>query len=596
MNTVDMDLHAVLNAVIAAVEREGRLLLEEFTRAQGPRGRHATAPVDTEIEERLHAVLVALVPAAFVGEETEPAPGTLAGWTWLVDPHDGTRQFLQARRGSAISVGLVCDGVAVLGVVHCPNAPDIGSDTVAWAEGCGPVLRNGEPVRARFTGRSLGAREIVWATASAAERPATYARAAAPARFVAMPSIAYRLARAAGGDGVAAVSLHSVSEYDIAAGAALVRGAGGVVLDAAGSPIVFTGLPGARVSACFAGAGEAALALARFDWSALEREPKRPPRVQTGFPVLADEARRARAQGCLLGQVIGDSLGSLVEFRPAAEIVQAFPGGVRELADGGAWGAMAGQPTDDSELAIALGRALLREHGFDVHAVRLAYRHWLASGPFDISAATRRGLADEPDQASESNGSLMRVSPIGVWAAGRPSLAAGAARDDSRLTHPNAVCVEACAAYCAAVAAGVGGGSRQAMIAAALDAAAPQVPAVRAAIERAVGGERPADFQTRQDWVLIALQEAFFQLAHAAGFEEGLVATVGAGGDADTNGAIAGALMGALHGSRALPRRWILPVLSCRPAAEADAFRPRPMDYWPDDILELAEALAKLAP
>jgi ADP-ribosyl-[dinitrogen reductase] hydrolase len=588
----------VLRGVVQAVEEEGEQLRAEFFRPDGPRGKGGSAPIDTEIEERLRTKLQALVPCAFAGEETGVTAATKPSqdeWLWLVDPHDGTYEFLQGRRGSAISVALLKNKLPVLGVISSPLAPDRGRDTIAWAEGA-PLSRNGRPIEVDLSRRRLPPGDLVWATGSSAARPASYSSGVHPARFVAMPSIAYRMARVAAGDGSAAMTIHAVNEYDVAAGMALIRAARGVVLDAQGHEVVLAGDPQARVSGCFAGAREAAEALAAFSWKVVEEEPRRPSRVTLGFPRRPDEARFARAAGCLLGQVIGDSLGSLVEFRPAVEIAQAFPGGVRELADGGAWGAMAGQPTDDSELAIALARALLREHGFDVHAVRLAYRHWLASGPFDISAATRRGLADEPDRTSESNGSLMRVSPIGVWAAGRPSLAAGAARDDSRLTHPNAVCVEACAAYCAAVAAGVGGGSRQAMIAAALDAAAPQVPAVRAAIERAVGGERPADFQTRQDWVLIALQEAFFQLAHAAGFEEGLVATVGAGGDADTNGAIAGALMGALHGSRALPRRWILPVLSCRPAAEADAFRPRPMDYWPDDILELAEALAKLAP
>jgi hypothetical protein len=101
----------------------------------------------------------------------------------------------------------------------------------------------------------------------------------------------------------------------------------------------------------------------------------------------------------------------------------------------------------------------------------------------------------------------------------------------------------------------------------------------------------PTDFENQQGWVLTALQNAFFRLRNAESLEEGLVATVGCGGDTDTNAAIAGALLGALHGRNAFPSRWILPVLACRPLAEAGAPRPRPMEYWPDDILELAEAL-----
>ena len=49
------------------------------------------------------------------------------------------------------------------------------------------------------------------------------------------------------------------------------------------------------------------------------------------------EAILARAQGCLLGQLAGDALGSLVEFQSPEEIRQAYPNGVRELADGGTW-------------------------------------------------------------------------------------------------------------------------------------------------------------------------------------------------------------------------------------------------------------------
>jgi ADP-ribosyl-[dinitrogen reductase] hydrolase len=94
---------------------------------------------------------------------------------------------------------------------------------------------------------------------------------------------------------------------------------------------------------------------------------------------------------------------------------------------------------------------------------------------------------------------------------------------------------------------------------------------------------------------LIALQNALHKLFHSGSFEEALISTVGYGGDTDTNAAIAGALLGAAHGREAIPPRWILPVLACRPMAEAGALRPRPMEFWPDDVLELAEALLLLS-
>jgi ADP-ribosyl-[dinitrogen reductase] hydrolase len=68
------------------------------------------------------------------------------------------------------------------------------------------------------------------------------------------------------------------------------------------------------------------------------------------------------------------------------------------------------------------------------------------------------------------------------------------------------------------------------------------------------------------------------------------VATVRRGGDTDTNAAIAGALLGAVHGREAVPAQWRSMLLSCRPLPPR-AHRPRPRAYWPVDVMEVAERL-----
>ena len=85
----------------------------------------------------------------------------------------------------------------------------------------------------------------------------------------------------------------------------------------------------------------------------------------------------SRAQGCLLGQLAGDSLGSLVEFRAPDDIWREYPKGVRELADGGTWNTIAGQPTDDSEMAMLLARVLADQGRYDPEEARKAYISWL---------------------------------------------------------------------------------------------------------------------------------------------------------------------------------------------------------------------------
>jgi ADP-ribosylglycohydrolase/fructose-1,6-bisphosphatase/inositol monophosphatase family enzyme len=574
-----------LAEVIAIVEGEGARLRAEFYLARGPRGERGSAPIDREIEERLRAKLQALIPGTFCGEECDTVPGAQPGWTWLVDPHDGTFEYTQGRRGSAISVALLRGSDPVLGVVHSPDSPDRGLDTIAWAED-GPIQRNGRPVASDLSHRRLEAGSIVLATASSALRPETWSGAVFPARYAALPSIAYRLARVAAGDAVATLSIHGVAEYDIAAGLALIKAAGGVMLDAEGREVVLAGNSEARLSGCFAGAPQAAQHLSWFDWKKLEDEPRRPVRVALGFPrSFLDPV--SRAQGCLLGQVIGDNLGARVEGKTGAEIAQLFPDGVRELADGGPYHLIAGQPTDDSEMALVLARSILRERRYDRDKVLDAYRDWLTTRPVDVGQTTEQGLLGLLTTGSQSNGSLMRVSPLGIWAAGDPALAARTARDDSTLTHPNEACVEACAGFAAAIAAGIAGASRKEMAQTAL--AHAKGPA-RDAIERGADGEPPADFFTHRGWVLVALQNAFYRLLNPS-LQVALIQTVSMGGDTDTNAAIAGALLGAAGGRETIPPRWLMSVLACRALPEAGALRPRPIECWPDDALEVAEAL-----
>jgi ADP-ribosylglycohydrolase len=187
----------------------------------------------------------------------------------------------------------------------------------------------------------------------------------------------------------------------------------------------------------------------------------------------------------------------------------------------------------------------------------------------------------------------MRIAPIGIWARD-PSEAAHVASEDSSLSHPHPVCRAACAAFAAAISAALAGADRRGMIETALriaDAAGTEAAPVTTALRQAMAGRAPEDFQHHMGWVLIALQNAFYHLAAGTGVQPALIATVGQGGDTDTNAAIAGALLGSADGRSSLPMRWIMPVLTCRPDPALHPARPRPDDYWPDDILDLTEAL-----
>ncbi|HVR70376.1 MAG TPA: inositol monophosphatase family protein [Vicinamibacteria bacterium] len=591
-----MPWQRALDVALLAAREAGRILLADFHRRDGPRGAVDKADADLEAEGAIRGRLLAAFPSwGYLGEETGRVEGAPGEPIWLVDPNDGTRDYLAGQRGSAVAIGLLAGGRPVLGVVFAFAYPDSAGDLFAWAEGGGPLTRNGAAVDPRPPA-ALGPLDVVLVSSKGDRDPDGNLRCALPARFRTLPSIAHRLAVAAAGEAAAATSLHSPGAWDYGAGHALARAAGGVLLDERGRDVVYA--PDGSSSARFAFSGAPALAaeLAARPWHEIRGAAWggfRPVRLERGRTV-ADPGVLARAQGCLFGQIAGDSLGSLVEFAPAEEIARRFPdGGPRLLADGGRWQTLAGQPTDDSEMALALARSLAAAGDWDGERVFAAYQDWYRSGPFDVGQTTRAALNGYHVGESQANGSLMRASPLGIFAHARAAAEAAAlARRDSALTHPHPVCGDAVAAFVVAVAHAIreGGDAASAHEAALGGArgASAQPPVVRA-LEAARTGPPACDGE-KQGWVLIALQSAFHALLHAPTLEEGVVSTVRRGGDTDTNAAIAGALLGAVHGRDGVPAQWRSMVLSCR-AHPSRARHPRPMPFWPTDVLELAERL-----
>ena len=584
-----------LRLAVAAAREAGALIRREFHRVGGPRGHDSHAEIDAEAEAVIRRVLLDAYPEwAYLGEETGSAGPLHAGCRWVVDPNDGTVSYLRRLRGTAVSIALLEHDEPVLGVVLAPLAPDDGGDLIAWARGC-PLTRNDRPVARAPLPQALGLRDVVLVSQEAGRSPAANAECTAPARFRAVPSIAYRLALVAVGEGDAGVSLHGPRDWDFAAGHALLRAVGGELVDEAGRPIRYR-LGHAESGYAIGGALPVARELARRPWAAVHYN-EDPGLLTRSFrssrPLfrIGDAAILARAQGSLLGQLAGDALGGQVEFSSARAIRERYPAGVRAMDDGGYWNTIAGQPTDDSELALMLGRTLVRDGGLSPDRVRRSYWGWLESGPFDVGITTEVGLTELPNVESQANGALMRVSPLGFFGWRLPPAAhAALARQDAEITHPTPVCRDASAAFCVALAHAIrtGEGAPAAHAAAltwAREAAAD--PDVIATLEAA--SIPPADFQRQSGWVRTALQNAFYQALAARSLEEGVVATVMAGGDTDTNAAIAGALLGAVYGRGAVPAAWRSAVLTAR--ALPGTSRPRPQCLWPVDAEELAERL-----
>ena len=275
-----------------------------------------------------------------------------------------------------------------------------------------------------------------------------------------------------------------------------------------------------------------------------------------------------RAIGSILGLAIGDALGAPFEFRRRSQVP--FPLPAFELP----WNGMPpGTWTDDTAMAMNLWTSLI-DHGGALDLGDVMDRHlaWLGSDPPDIGNQTRaaltlawEGTADPArvvferrgPEVSAGNGSVMYCAPLGIVRARQPELLVEEAPALSRLTHWDGRCQTACLAVTSAVAALVRGEAADAAVLNGLAVVADREGGEE--LEFLVGEAGRARQIDGPDMGFalftagIALQVAGEELD----FEEGLRYVVGLGGDTDTNAAVAGALLGALHGIDAIPPDWL---------------------------------------
>ena len=274
---------------------------------------------------------------------------------------------------------------------------------------------------------------------------------------------------------------------------------------------------------------------------------------------------RERAVGSVLGLALGDALGAPFEFRRAAQVPVPLPAFELE------WmGLPPGTTTDDTAMARNLMRSLVDARALDTDDVLARHIAWLRTDPPDVGNLTRIVLLRAPrdgvtdaareyveqrgPEVSAGNGSVMYCAPLGVAYANRPEELSTLAPALSAVTHWDERCRTACLAVTLAVAALVRGdpGDRAVIVAVTAVADREGGEELEFLVEQA-GRARPIDGPD-MGFTLFTAGLALQVAAEQPGFEEGLRHVVGLGGDTDTNAAVAGALLGALHGRRRASR------------------------------------------
>ncbi|EKY3193982.1 ADP-ribosylglycohydrolase family protein [Cronobacter turicensis] len=318
---------------------------------------------------------------------------------------------------------------------------------------------------------------------------------------------------------------------------------------------------------------------------------------------------RARFRGCLLGGAVGDALGAPVEFLGRAEITARWGSqGITDFEH--AWGG-AGKITDDTQMTLftaegllrAWTRAAMRGIGPSFTSVTAhAYLRWLltqgernrhglldttelsgwlirhkalfharAPGNTCLKALREMRACGEPARNnSKGCGGVMRVAPVGLFYVRYPGGDVLKAAFDTgcqlaALTHGHPTGVLTGGVLAALVLQLVQGGSLPAALARSLDLlkSAPDHDETERALEHACLlaasplAPQEAIQKLGEGWVAEeALAIALYCALRARSFAEGVLMAVNHDGDSDSTGAIAGHLLGAIHGVAAIPQTW----------------------------------------
>ena len=267
-------------------------------------------------------------------------------------------------------------------------------------------------------------------------------------------------------------------------------------------------------------------------------------------------------KGMLLGLHVGDSLGATLEFQDA---IWDKVNWQRDIIGGGHYNWAPGDPTDDTDLMLCVLRSIISPIEFSFEELQNNFIEWIKRGPIDIGTTTRNSLerlraghsleeCGGTAESSQGNGSLMRCAPLAILEMPDHELQK-TIELQAKITHAHPRCLIADRLFIHALKMALRSESKELIWKSTLAMALPldmefysslkEIPDVSWEVLSTTG------------YVLDTLSTAFWALLNSSSFEDALIKVVNRGGDADTHGAVAGALCGAYYGEGAIPSRWI---------------------------------------
>lgn len=298
--------------------------------------------------------------------------------------------------------------------------------------------------------------------------------------------------------------------------------------------------------------------------------------VGYGFNHRMNENRfMDKLKGVLLGQAVGDALGLGTEFMTREEVHKYYPDGLHDYSqiiqdchrsrwEKGSW-------TDDTDMMLCIAESIIKNKGVNLTDIAQNFKRWFLQSPMGIGRHTYRVLSvgdyvEKPQQVAElvwmmsgkknaSNGAIMRTSVVGLLKNDVEKHAA----DICRLTHADPRCVGSSVIISLVIHSLVYRNeflSLKELIEIGRrydERIEPFLEMVQADDLKCLELDKEED----RGYTLKTMAAGLWCVYHARSFEEGLLAIVNEGGDADTNGAVAGSLLGAKYGYKAIPSKYI---------------------------------------
>ena len=313
-----------------------------------------------------------------------------------------------------------------------------------------------------------------------------------------------------------------------------------------------------------------------------------------------------------------------------------------ELTGGGPLQLKSGQVTANSEMAVCIAASLVELGKYDPTDIAQRYLVWkpdalgispqtdgaLAALQMPFLESKAKDLWLQTGKQIAGNQSLARVGPIGIFYARSVRDRIEASLIDSALTHFDPRCQLACVALSAAVAAALNHPGPVAL------PALKVVAAVHTELTSAAAllGQRHREFvweiqeavkvlkddlalaqqedpllygpelhlHYQEDFIRVAFRLAFWELFHAGGLQAGLLDVVNRGGHSSANGAIAGALLGAVYGDQEIPTSWSASLFEVpfhlQRGPHWELYHPRLLLALSDKVISNRESEQKLKP